>query len=779
MNILSNWKTYQKFLSRNKGYTAIDLFGLSISLAFVLLIVLYSWQEFSTDQFQENKENIYLVGSEGSACTAYAIPYQMKDRYPEIQRVCPVDYTGRMAVKCENNVFNASIMFSDSAFFKTFSFSILEGETGDILTTSGQAIVSQSFARKVFGTEKAVGRSFTIADTLHYLVGAVMEDFKHSCLPETDIMLPYKEVPTFDFTTRDGGMHNSSAVTLFVQTYPNAPDFRLRAGDILTWFKDSFWIFQNGINKEVRIEKLTDYYFAGWGNDFLSRGDRQFVLILFSVGILILIFAILNYINLTVAQAGFRAKEMATRRLLGSSRSELFWRLVLESIFMCTISMLIAIFLAFSIAPYASDLLQRQFDMSLIYSTPAWIFGIILFILLVGGISGWLPAIVISNAKPIEIVRGTLRVKTKMTYSKVFITFQNLITITMLTCSFVMILQLRHLFHAPLGYETKKLFVVEAPDLDGNGIYALVDAINGIGGVNRCGMAQQIPFYSFYNKTTTYKDGGIEKPIGFQRYMMERICFEMLGLKIVQDNHLANPKFYVNEKALRQMNLPLDAKSMNLEEEEVPISGVIADYCEGNIMQGVRPVLLSFLKRENDDAGWLILCEITGDPIQTVDAIQTEYKKLSGGLPLQGKFLDKKLKDSFQSQIRLTKIIGIFTFIAILISLLGLLAMSTYFIQQRSLEVAIRKVFGSDNQLILLRLIRSFLLYVGVAFVIAVPIAYYFMSDWLADYSYRITLSPLIFIVAGFTCFLISFCTVFIQSWRAANMNPTQTMKSL
>ena len=150
---------------------------------------------------------------------------------------------------------------------------------------------------------------------------------------------------------------------------------------------------------------------------------------------------------------------------------------------------------------------------------------------------------------------------------------------------------------------------------------------------------------------------------------------------------------------------------------------------------------------------------------------------MTGGLEIMGGFLDEALQESFDSQIRLAKIVGAFTVVAILISLLGLLAMSTYFIQQRSLEVAIRKVFGSDNEQIMVRLVRTFLTYVGIAFILAVPVAYYFMRDWLSDYEYRISLSPWIFLAAGLFCLLISFLTVAGQSWKAANKNPIESMR--
>ena len=778
MNVISNWKTYMKFLSRNKGYTAIDLFGLSVSLMFVLFIAVYTWQELSTDKFQEKADRIYWLGSEETVGTCGAVPYALKERYPEIEKVCPLVISGiSVPAETEGRRVTGKTIFADTTFFDVFSFRLLQGDPQNALVATTNAIVSESFARKLFGTDNVLGRSFS-NDTLHYTVAGVIEDIKHSCIPEADIILPWRAVKDYNQTVMPGEAGNAAGVTCAILTYPGA-DLKAKTGDILSWIKDVSWIYQRGIWKEVRLEKLSDFYFSGWSSYFLHTGDRRFVLVLMSVGILILLFAVLNYINLTVAQAGFRAKEMATRRLLGSTRMELFWRLMSESMMMCLLAWSIAMMFAFLLDTFANDLLQTKLDLTVLFS-PVWLGAALLFVIIVGGISGWLPATVISNAKPIEVVRGTLRVKTKMVFSKVFITFQNFITIVMLSCSIVMISQILHMVHAPLGYNTKNLYWALVQSMDASEQQVFRDKVSSLSGVKRIGFTQGLPLLGSENFTTRFEDGGVKHNISFQQYPMDQNAFEMLGLEIKQDNHLANPRWYLNEEAMRQMNLSPEATSASIEGVmgggPFVISGIVSDFREGNINDQVSAVMLRFLKP--DEEGWIMLVEMQGDAYAIVDQMKEIYGDLTGGLTMEGNFLEKRLQESFQSQIRLAKIVGVFTFVAVLISLLGLLAMSTYFIQQRSLEVAVRKVFGSDNRQILTQLVKTFLMYVVFAFFLAVPVAYYFMSDWLADYSYRIALNPFIFIGAGLFCLLISFLTVFYQSWKAANANPIESFRN-
>ena len=227
-------------------------------------------------------------------------------------------------------------------------------------------------------------------------------------------------------------------------------DLRGKIDDIHEFFKESFWPYQIDVWKEITITPLNELYFASFPYSSLQHGDRNFVLVLMSVGILILIFAIFNYINLTVAQAGQRAKEMATRRLLGSSRGELFLRLMLESLFLTLISFGLGLLLAMAAVPYADGLLNTHLYLTDL-CTPGWIGIAAGVILLIAFLSGLLPALLISSSKPIEVVRGTFRRQTKMVFSKCFITFQNIITIATLAAALVMGLQISHMIKAPLG----------------------------------------------------------------------------------------------------------------------------------------------------------------------------------------------------------------------------------------------------------------------------------------------------------------------------------------
>ena len=774
MNNLFNIKSFLKFLSRNKAYTAIDVFGLSVSLMFVILIAVYTSQELSVDKFHTDGDRIFLLTGDDGPATALPIAYFLKERYPEIEKVCPIitsNIPPQVITRNETKL-SAKVMLADSCFFNFFSFKLLDGDPNRVLEDKGSVVLSRTFANKMFGADNPVGESIIIGDSLSFTVSGVMEDIKNSTLPYIDVLFRVERATEYNQWIHMDNPMNAGSTAAFLMLRLGS-DLRQKTDDVLSFLKERFWIYQQGQRHQVGFEALEDVYFSGINTEgMIKGGDKRFVIVLLSVGILILIFAIFNYINLTVAQAGQRAKEMATRRLLGSSRKELFFRLMEESTLLTILSFAIGWLFASAAVPFVNNLLQPNMPIDLGTTfTLVWFAAAVLLILLIGVLAGFLPAILISSVKPIDIVRGTFRRQTKMVFSKVFITFQNGITIAMIAASIVMILQSYHLINAPLGYNTKHILEINNNFGNRSNCDAAIDEFARQSFVKRIGLTNGMPL-SGCNGTSANYEG---KNILFRDLAMDSTAFSMLGLEVLRDNKLANEGRYLTEQAMHAMELPMDAPSFNMGGNTIPIAGILRGFHIGNVTDETAPTMIRVVDRSNLGP-WSILVEVEGDPYTAYNKLDEIFKKISGGFDFSASYLDEQVQKSFETEVRTTKIVSIFACIAILISMLGLLAMSTYFIQQRSQEVAIRKVFGSDNQSILYRLVSSFLVYVGIAFVVATPIIWYFMNQWLSDYSYRISLNPLIFVTAGAFCLLISFVTVFFQSHQAANSNPVNSI---
>jgi putative ABC transport system permease protein len=769
-----NMKTFFNFLGRNKVYTVIDVFGLSVSLMFVILIAVYTVQELSVDKFHEKADRIYALGNESWIGSAWKLGKVLADRYPEIERVCPVPrvFTNQIVYVKEHSL-KADLLFTDTTFFDVFSFPIVRSETTPVLAGRNDAVISESFARKAFPGVDPLGQTIRLKDSLTVRVSGIIRDIKNSVIPGADMLVRIDHVRLYNEVLDSETFDNAAGCDLFILERAGA-DLKAKKDDMLALFREIFWPYKMEVQHTVRLVPLKELYYSPVKSaNHLRQGAWKFVLILMSVGILILIFAVINYINLTVAQTGGRAKEMALRRLLGSSRTEVFGRLISESVLLSLCSFVIAVFLAHAVLPAANELLQTNIDL-LGALSPASIAISLLFIVLLGTVSGLLPAGIISGFKPIEIVRGGFRRKTKMIFSRVFITFQNAATIMLLVASLVMTLQIRHMIKAPLGYNTTNLLTVHTFQFDGKDqAVTFGNEASRLAGVRKMTYSAGTPFDRGNNWTATYEG----RNISFQILLADESFIDIFGLTVLRDNHLApGSGYYLTEQALVETGLPEDAQSFRMYDEEIPVAGIMKDFQLRNITEGKSPVLIGIGKLDQFTPGNIVF-EVEGDPYAVCNDIKQVYERMTG-LEFQGEFIDRQIQESFETETRTSKIVMIFCGIAILISLLGLLAMSMYFIRQREREIALRKVFGSMEREVLVRLVATFLNYVLIAFMLAVPVIWYVMARWLSDFSYRIKLSAWIFLSAGAFCLLVSFAVVCWQSYQAASANPVGSLKA-
>ncbi len=780
-----NLKSYFTFLSRNKAYTAVNMFGLAVSLTFVIIIGLYTWQEFSIDQQHSKSKRIYNIGmsmddrDRRTADCHHVVLRYLRSRYPEIEQTCGFT-AGSLKLKEKDNFLNIYVLQADSTFFSMFDFPLLQGNRANCLSQKGNIVLTESTARRLFGDAEVVGRTLTTADNSHFRITGVVKDFDNTIIHK-DI----QGVIDFSFCTNLANkdenfpnMVNMAGTSSFVQVHEGC-DFAAKQKDVDAYFQT---FFIKGFHPIItRLDKL---YFSGLDAFMLQMGNPTLVKILFAVGIAILLFSIMNYVNLTVAQSGYRAREMATRRLFGCTKGAVGVNMFKESLVMCVISMLIAVAFACICTPYASQLLDKKLDISLLASPQA--VGIMLaFILLVSLAAGALPATILSRVKPIEVVRGTFRKHTKMIFSRVFITVQNIITIVMLACAVIMSIQMLHLIKAPLGFNTENIICIEYPD-EFTSLHSgeFEDRLRTLPFVKAVAPSYGTPATGGNNNTVTFDGEKREWPFQFICGTTEMM--KIYGLTLKNDLHAKGDSIvYLNDMALEALQMkPTDRHLSNRYDQirfgcfgkEAQFGGVLNDFRIRNILEEQHPLLVQVCN--NIKEPWNISILVSGDPIEAYAKIKDVYKEVfhedidESGSP----FVDKFVQARFEQELRTTKIVSLFAVIAIIISLLGLVAMSTYFIQQRAREIAIRKVFGSTGNQIRLRLIRTFMLYVGIAFVIAVPIVVHFMSEWIEQYSYRIVWWPWI-IAAGAIVMLISFAAVAVQSWIASNENPVKNIR--
>ena len=791
-----NLRSWFTFLSRNRLYTAVNFIGLALALAFVLLVADYTVRQFTVDQFQTRADRIYAVCSEESVASGYYLQKHLRDRYPEIESTCAVAFfedsdAGSTPVEIGRQKFLASVLYADTTFFRMFDFPLLEGSREEVLAARENVVLSESFARKVFGTFDPLGQTLRLDnDERAYVVSGIMRDIERSAIPAADIVMRAERI-TETNAANDERMSNSGAGVTFLLARPGT-DLQAKIPDMLAFFKEIYWPYQGNVVSQVRLVPLRELYFESVNNSYkLAHGSRSFLYILLGVGLVVLVFAVMNYINLTVAQAGFRAREMAARRLLGASRSNIFLKWILESTLFCAAALLIASCIAELFVPWASQLLDTKVAVwgDISWSVTGWS---LLAVVMLGVISGLVPALLVARYQPIDIVRGTFRRHAKTIYGRVLIALQNVITITLLAASIAIGLQIRHLVNAPLGYETHDILNI-GTDLfpDRSALRRFCNALHSLPEVEAVGLGCGTPHDRGNNNTIAY---GPDRMVSFQVFIGDSTYFRILGLERLRDNQVAvaagsaasrnfwvSNVWYINQYALRELGIAEDAPEFKVGEElsySIVLAGIYRDFQVGTALDAPTSVLLREVNGPDGFQPWNILVKTRGDHAAAYRAVEELFRQTTDGSSFAARYLTEEIANDFAAQRRLLHIVGIFTFVALLISSLGLFAMAAYYIQQKRQEIAVRRVFGASRREMLVRLVRNFMVLVGVAFIIAVPIAVWGLGRWLEEYSVRIALSPWIFLAAGLFAAIVALLSVGWQSRRAADAEPVESLKN-
>ena len=771
MKTIFDFRAFLNFLGRNKLYTAINIFGFSISLMFVILLVTYTRQEYAVDQFHSNKERIFRLCDETDACFAPLIGRDLKARCPEIETYVRLFETDEVATAGERHL-KAKILLSDPDFFRMFSFRLAEGDTAQVLRSKNGALLSESFARNLFPEGDYLDKTVTIKGESVPVTG-ILRPFGNSQFVTPDVMLSFEEwaplVYGWDGVLKRG--YASASFPLYLMLKPHT-DLSAKMPDMLSHLKTYYWPYKDDHARELTIIPLTEVYLSNplYASEQIRIGSKTLINTFFSVAMLILLFAVINYINLSTAQSESRAREMAVRRLLGCSRKALFTRLIVESVLLCILSLLIALLLAGIAEPIFNRILQTHISVSNLFSASNLGIGVVAIILL-GLLTGVIPASVITRARPIDVVRGSFRHKTKMVYNKILIGFQYLITIVLLGCTLTMSRQIDMMLHADLGFDTANKLYLSIPDLNPGQSAGLKNQLLQIAGVENVALVRGVPMLGSNNTSDTWHD----RPISIQRFEGDSSYLKIMGFRILRDNRTDDRKaIWLNETAMQAMELPDSASYC--EYFKCPIAGIVQDFRYRDLTHPAEPCIIEHM--QDNYWPWACIIQLTNlDSPVTLRTIERVYREYTGGMPCEYKTYDEVMHQQYAAQQRMSDILFGFTLVAILISALGILAMATYFIRQRSMEIAVRKVFGSTNREVLQRLVLHFVRYVLAAFVIAVPVIWYLMHDWLSQYVLRIPLSWTIFALAALTALAIAVATVFGQSWRAANSNPVDAIK--
>ena len=762
-------KSYIKFLSRNKLYTAIEAVGLAVSLAFVIIIGSYVWQQYAVTWENPDRERVYVPGTPGFPALTYGFPDAIGD-IPEIEsvsRMCNV--VVHPVIRGENT--EAESVGVEPAFFEICpQFRFVEG-SADVLSAPTNAILSASFARK---HSLSVGDALDISGS-SYVVGAILEDLKGTVIKPCDIFLNaavYKdEWQPFD-------NYGSTVTMLKVRSGTDRKELFDKLESVCKDVYSS--IYGQAFFEHLELSRYDELFFKET-DGFFRHGDKGTLRILTLVGLLLLLSAILNYINLSVALTGKRAKEMAVRQLSGASRVGIIWKYVAESIAFTAICFAAGLLLAEAFCPAMNALLNNpDIPIKVIWS-PGYVFAYIVIILLVGVICGIFPAMMAGRYKPVDVMKGGYRRRSKMVFSKVFIVLQNALAVLLIALAITMEAQMRKTQERPMNCNIENIFFLK--DFSGEDNAPLKDALEALPCVRRIGRSSGVPGSINMGQYSTTRDG---QDILYKLIRLDSTAFSMFRFEILEDFHA--PQFnsvWFSDKSYaatgfdsdyHDISGTLSRRTKGCEQ----VAGVFKSFPTNNANIGEEDYAIVSLMRSDDIpfAGWVI--ETTSDRKAAKAQIMEAYDNYIKGKPIYGSlafWVDENIAEDWKPARNNMRLVEIFMLLSILIALLGLVAMSTYYADEKSRDIAVRKVFGGTVDTEAQRTIREYMVLVGIACVIGIPIAVYAAQEYLKDFIYRLDGYWWIFVVAVLLTGLIAFVSVIWQVLKAARTNPAVELK--
>ncbi len=784
-------KSYIKFLSRNKLYTAIEAVGLTVSLAFVILIGTYVWQQYRIAYENPDYERVYAVSGESYFGAGYFDKEVIDDEVPEVEASARYSIEGQpKAFMVNGEVALAVPAFIEKDFFNVFpQYDLLEGSP-DVLDDPSNVIVSRTFADKI-SSDGASVIGMPLSDVGNpgkiYTIAGVMEDFDKTLFNYSDLFFNIRETGLEQY-----GFNVIGLVATFLRVAEGTDRGALQE-KLKPLYEKNYHSVTPVLHRIDEVYFLSESYMTNKVSPSLLR-------ILLAVVLALLISAVFNYINLTFALTGKRAKEMATRRLVGASQSDIFIKNILESVGFTIVCFAFALMLAIALVPTMNSLLigerQNVVPLSLELSS-GYVMVCIISAVLLGAAAGLMPSLNTLRFKPIDIIKGSFRREDKRLFTKIFIVVQNALSMILIAMAILMEVQLSHMASRPMNANMDNLFYLESAQagmtydagIGVNVAQPLIDRLERIPEVNAVGIGDGCPGGMIMDYEIPHDDGKPHTVI--KAILCDSTYFRLIAPEIVMDfNYPLAGSVWLSESAAAAVDFS-DSTSANLaryfyakDVASTHVGGIFRDIPTRSAAELDMNSNGAIVVRRPEDFtyGCRLLISTVSESREVADKILAEYDayaKDTGiyGPPYIARFLNDGVKKDLAPVTRTIRLVELFMVLSVILSLLGLVAMSTHFSEQKSKEIAIRKVFGGTVRTETLSSVRSYMIMVGIACVIGVPIAVYASGRYLDQFAYRIENYWWIFVLAVVLSFAISLLSVLWQTLKSARTNPATELK--
>ena len=802
--IKNYFKTAYRNLKRNKSFTFINIAGLATGIAVCLVIFIVISYETSFDNYHKKKDRIYRVLTEYHHADAPDIfygkgvptplPSALRTNFPQAEKVATVYSEGNDQLLVLNNngqsikkfKEEAGVFFTEPSLFDIFDFKWLAGNASS-LKNPNSVVLTKSIAEKYFGSwQSAIGKTLKWNNRDVLKVTGILAN-----VPEnTDLQLKvvialgtgstaaWSKSANWDGTTASYGCY----VLLPANVSASSFNAQLRA-----FVKQK----KSPENKDSHIiQPLSEIHYDTKTGDFSGRTiSPGLIKALWLIGAFILLIACVNFINLSTAQAVNRSKEVGIRKVLGSNKSKLKIQFITETFLIVSMSVLLAAIIAILILPFTAKVLDKPLSFD-IADCPAIILFLVSLAIVVTALAGFYPSILLSRFNPIDALKNKMTVAgTKgISLCRGLVVFQFVIAQALIIGTLIIAKQMNYFTHQPLGFDKTAIVNIPFPadSIGTSKLDYLRGQLSEIKGIQNISFSSNTPVEDDNDMWSTFKFNHAVKETDF--YAITKFAddkylptykLSLVAGRNLQPSDTAR-EFLVSEAVVRNLGIADAQKVLNKEINlwgfmNGQVVGVVKDYNDRSFRRGIDPVIITTSKRGYNQAGIKL---ITADISSAMGSIEKTWNQIFPEFVFEYKFLDDKIESFYQQESQLSQLYKIFAVIAIFLSCLGLYGLASFMAVQRIKEVGIRKVLGATATSIVYLFSKEFIILISIAFLIATPLAWYFMNKWLQDYVYRIDISWWIFITGGVASIIIALATVSFQAIKAAVSNPVESLRT-
>jgi len=776
-------------LKKNKGTTFVNLFSLTLGLTILLLIAVFAHNEMSIDNFHSNASRIYKITYGNSSGTPGPLTWLLNENFSEIESATHIETKLFSAFSSVFNYRELSFEFenyysADSSFFKVFDFQVKQGDIKKALCTPFSIVLTESEAERIFQDKNPIGKSLKLKtyDDFYFTVKAIIKDIPHNSsiqfnglISESSILKMGRRYP------EDWGMTIYESFILLKQNIaPDKLESKLR-NYLIEYYNTNLSTTASHSDAQqtpLSIHLLRDVYFnQNLTNDTTNKGNLFLIKVLIAIGIIILALSIINYVNLATARASLRNKEIGVQKVFGSNKSSLIFQYLSETIIVCFIAAIISFVFAHILMPVFSDFMGFSSPLRMPRS---FLFFAIPGTFLIGIIAGLYPAFILSSKKVTSLFKSNLGNQgTGIKLRYLLVVFQFFISISLVTATFMIYKQVNYVKNKEIGIEKERVIYAKLPfDILRGKKDVLRDRLLNLTGIENVAYSSTVP-----GKISGMSDQEINgKAYTFASLWVDPEFIELYNLQLISGRFFSkehqsdiNSTVLLNEAAVRNFDVDDPLKLViRVPGGRANVIGVVKDFNFKSLHHVVEPMTIVYLPRQ----GSFLNIKLSGNNIPNALAeIKKVWDGISPEIPFSYHFLDETFDRLYRSDEKLGQAISLFSLIAILIAILGILSLSIFFCESKVKEIGIRKINGAKVKDIILLLNKGFVYNLLIAFLISCPVSFLILKRWLENFAYKTHISPWVFICSGLVVGLISFSIVSWQSWKFAIKNPADTLR--